>query len=329
MNDKIREKIKKITIFSKRLMQGSLTGDYLSAFKGTGLEFNQLREYHVGDEIRFIDWNSSAKKQSLGPASTMMIKQFIEERDRTIIMAIDISPSAFFSSEEELRSETIAHIASALAFIATHNKDKIGVLFFSDKVVKWIPPKRGKSHHGKILETLFSLTEHRLHRSAKSASAEKSCDTSILEALKFLINLKHKNAIVFMISDWIDEVESYSKFLKVASIKFDFVGVRILDKIEHNLSPFGLIEVLDPETNTVITIDTKKGITFHEGTTFHERKTSTKVPPYTIDTFLKKRKIEQEKIFSKYKISLLDLKAGKPFVNDIIKFFHQRTRKQI
>lgn len=290
MDDTIRNKIKKLTIYTKRLTQSSLTGDYLSAFKGSGLEFDQLREYLVGDDIRFIDWKSSAKMNK------MMIKQFVEERDRVIILAIDISSSDFYSSGSELRRETIAQISAALTFVATHNKDKVGALFFSDQVEKWIPPKKGRAHFGKIIETLFSIEQE-----------TKEKKTNIAEAFRFLMRLKKRNAILFMISDWIDETESYKKLLKIANVKFDLVGIRILDSCEQKIPNFGLLKIKDPETSETTTIDTKTNI----------------------NTFLNRRKIEQEKLFKRQKIDLLDLTIGQPFINKMIKFFHQRTRRQI
>lgn len=286
MNDETRSKIKKITVYTKRITQNTLVGDYLSAFKGRGLEFDQLRDYQIGDDIRFIDWNSSAKMNK------MMVKQFVEERDRTIILGIDISSSTFFSSKKDLRSSTISQVATVLAFIATNNKDKVGALFFSDRIEHWIPPKKGLVHYGKILNTIFSIKPERKK-------------TDIKEALKFLISIKKRNAITFLLSDWIDDVQNYSNLLKVASIKFDFVGIRFLDYCEQEIPEFGLIEVCDPETGEKVITDSR------------------------VNIFLKQRRLEQEKLFKKYKIDLLDLSVSRPFINPMINFFHQRVRRQI
>lgn len=272
-------------------MQSQLTGDYLSAFKGTGLDFDQLRDYEMGDDVRFIDWNSSAK------ANKLVVKQFIEERDRTIILAIDVSASTNFSSTEELRNETIAHLATALTFIANINKDKVGVLFFSDHVEKWIPPSRGKAHYNTILKALFTIKV-------------QNKKTSINQALHFLLSLKKRNAILFMLSDWIDDFEGYSKLLKIARFKYDFIGVRLLDEREEKLPAFGLLPIYDPETGETITIDTRP----------KKKK---------INEFLQNYRHEQKKNFEKHKIELLDLEVGKPFINPLIKFFHKRTRRQI
>ena len=289
MNEEIRKQIKKLVFFTKRCMQGTLAGDYLSAFKGSGLEFDQIREYQMGDDIRRIDWNNSAKMNKI------MVKQFIEERDRTVILAIDVSHSSLFSSQKELRKESISQVASALAYIAAQNKDKIGALFFSDKVERWIAPSRGMSHFGKIIDTLFSL---------KPTSSK----TSIQEAMKFLVRLKKRNSIVFMMSDWIDDTSSYQKLLKVARYKFDFIGVRFLDECEKELPQLGLLDVFDNETGEQFTVNTRSK---------------------TLSTFLTTRLLEQEKMFRSYKIDLLDLTVGRPFVNDLVSFFHKRIRRQI
>jgi uncharacterized protein (DUF58 family) len=209
LSDQLRQKIKRIEIFTKRLMKSSLVGDYLSAFRGAGLEFDQIREYIAGDDIRLIDWNSSAKMNKI------MIKQLVEERDRTVILAIDISRSCMFSSKHELKKDMIEQVAAILSFVASNNKDRVGVLFFSNKIEKWIPPARGRVQLGKILEHIFSI------------EGEKA-QTDIQEALRFLVGLKKRNSVIFMISDWIDEVSNYSNVLKVASCEYDLVGIRVL-----------------------------------------------------------------------------------------------------
>ncbi|MFH0898082.1 MAG: DUF58 domain-containing protein, partial [bacterium] len=206
----IRKKIKLIKLHTKRLINTGITGDYLSAFKGSGLEFDRLRDYQMGDDIRFIDWKSSAKMNKL------MVKEFVEERDRTVILGIDISASSLYSSQQELRTESIAQLATTLAFVAQENKDKVGAFFFSDHIEKWIPPCKGNLHIGKIIDTIFTIKP-------------KGKKTNITEALRFLVNLKKRNAIAFMISDWIDVSSLYSKLLRVASVEYDFLAVRILD----------------------------------------------------------------------------------------------------
>lgn len=290
MKEEVRKKIKKLIIFTKRKMQNVIAGDYISAFKGSGLEFEQIREYSVGDDIRFIDWNSSAKMNKI------MVKQFVEERDRTVILLIDVSASSFYSSREDLRSDTSAEVASALAYVAMQNKDRVGALFFSDRVERWIAPASGHAHFGKIIDSLFSLEP-------------KGKLTDIKVALQFLAGLKARNSIVFMLSDWIDEIESYRKYLKLVACKYDFIGVRLLDRCEKDLPDIGYLSVEDPETGETGILDLRK--------------------KSGVSTFLKTRMLEQRDLFRSYKIDLLDLQVGEPFVNDLISFFHRRIRRQI
>ncbi len=294
LTQEIRQKIKKIQIYTKRVMQSAVSGDYISAFKGSGLEFHQIREYLPGDDIRTIDWNSSAKMNK------MMVKQFIEERDRTIILAIDMSASGFYGSSDHLRKDLIAEISASLAFIAAENKDKVGALFFTDKIEQWVPVSRVMAHGHKILETIYSLDP-------------QSLKTDISVALRFLISLKKRNAIVFFISDWIDDTSKYSRLLKVVGCEYDFIGLRLLDQRERELPDIGLLEVEDPETGMRGVIDTRIFLG--------------KIPD--LNKFLHGRIFEQKKLFEKYRIDLLDLHVGNSFVHPLVNFFHQRIRRQI
>jgi uncharacterized protein (DUF58 family) len=296
ISEEIRKKIKKIQIHTKRIMQTTITGDYLSAFKGSGLEFDQIREYAMGDDVRAIDWNSSAKMNKI------MVKQFIEERDRTIILAIDISASGLYSSQQELRRDLIAQVSAVLAYISGENKDKVGALFYTDKVEKWIPPSRGRAHNGKILETIFTIQP-------------KGHGTDTAQALKFLISIKKRNSVVFMLSDWIDDLNSYSKLLKVAGCEYDFIGVRITDPCEKHIPDIGFIDVLDPETGQTFILDTRQA-------KFAGAQKS-------INSILASRQLEQKRLFDKNKIDLLDLTIGHPFVNSLINFFQMRIRRQV
>jgi len=290
LTDEVRKKINKIRIHTKRMMHTSISGDYLSAFKGSGLEFDQIREYQHGDDVRSIDWNSSAKMNKV------MVKQFIEERDRTIILAIDLSASSLYSSSHELRQDLIAQLSAAVAYISGENKDKVGALFFTDQIEKWIPPSRGRAHNGKILETIFSIKP-------------KGCSTNVEMALKFLISLKKRNSVVFFISDWIDDLSSYSKILRVASCEYDMICVNVFDKCEQSFPDIGFVQVKDPESGQVFMLDSrhKKGM----------------------DTFFNTLFLERQKLFNKYKIDLLNLKIGQPFVTELVSFFHKRIRRQI
>lgn len=290
----LRTQIRRIKINTRRIMQNVLSGDYISAFKGSGLEFDQIREYNMGDDIRFIDWNSSAKMNKI------MVKQFIEERDRTIIIAIDISGSTNYSSTPDLRRNYIAQLAGTLAFIAQESKDKVGVLFFSDRIEKWIPPSKGNVHIGSIIEHIFSLQP-------------TSLKTDLSEPLKFLINLKKRNAVVFMISDWIALNTDYTKLLSMANVEYDFIAVRMLDEREHSFPDVGFIEIQDPESGETVTLDTRK----HHKTTKN------------VNLFLGAHAAAGKQLFEKHTIDFLDLTIGRPFVKNLATFFHKRIRRQI
>ena len=286
--DQIANKVRKINIFTKRLMNSSISGDYLSAFKSSGLEFDQIREYQYGDDVRFIDWNSSAK------SGKIMLKQYISERDRTIILMIDVSLSTFYSSCAEIKKDMIAQVAATLAFVANNNKDRVGVIFFSDQIECFIPPKRSNLHIGRIIEKIFALEP-------------KGSKTNIDVALNFLVGLKKRNAIVFMLSDFIDIESDYSKILRVVRCEYDFIAIKFLDKCEKNFYNLGLLEVQDIETNNSFLLDTRNNL----------------------DLLLKTRLIEQKRMFEKQKIDMLELTVGRPFINVFINFFKQRIRRQI
>jgi uncharacterized protein (DUF58 family) len=294
ITEEIRQKIKRIKIHTGRVMHTTLSGDYASAFKGSGLEFDQLREYQIGDDVRNLDWNSSAKMNRL------MVKQFIEERDRTIIVCVDISASGVYGSAGLLRSDLIAQVGAALTFIAQHHKDKVGALFFSDVIEEWIPPQRSTLQVGKIIEKMFGLKA-------------KRTGTNPEAALRFLIDLKRKNAILFFLSDWFFDSPAYEKLLRVAAVEYDLVALRFLDDRERSFVDIGLIELEDPETGKCFTIDTAA-----------KNKAGS-----TVQTSLDARLIAQKRLFDKYRIDYVDIPLREDFFGHLAKYFHARTKRQI
>jgi uncharacterized protein (DUF58 family) len=287
LDDHTRKKIKQILIKTKRMMNSTVFGDYSSAFKGSGLEFNQLREYVPGDDVRFIDWNSSAKMNKI------MVKEFVEERDRTIILAVDVSASTKFSSSFELKSKVIAQFASTIAFISNENKDKVGAVFFSDKIEKWLPPKKNRSNYFSILKSILTI------QSSHSG-------TCIGSAIEFLNSLKKRNSIIFIISDWIDDEQVYLKPLKSAAIRHEVIGVRLLDSLEKSFPKVGFLDVYDPESGEVLTVNSSQ-----------------------INKFLLSRLDSQEKLLKKAGVGVLDLQVDKDFIDPVVRFFRQRIHRQI
>ncbi|MBT4594891.1 DUF58 domain-containing protein [bacterium] len=285
----LRSKLKNALIFAKKLSVSSLPGDYTSAFKGSGLEFDQLREYTPGDDIRIIDWNATAKMNK------PMVKQFVQERDRTVIFAIDTSKSGAFSSTGQSRWELAQQVTMALGFVASKSKDRVGALFFSDKIEQWIPPARGNVHFGRVAKALFSKKPER-------------GGTNLGEAFKFLVNLKLRNAILLVVSDWIDEVPRYEKFFKIASCEYDMIAVRLVDHTEQAMPAIGMLEVEDIETGERAIVDTTSG---------------------KLNSSLLGRLIEHRRLCGKLSVDHLSLSVGEPFVPPLVSFLRQRISRQV
>lgn len=282
--------LKQMSIVSKRLMRSGLTGDYASAFKGAGMEFHQIREYVPGDDVRHIDWYSLVKTEKL------MVKQFIQERDRQVILMIDISASAEYSSVKESRKEVMLSVLAGLATMAQASNDRIGVCLFSDHVEKWIAPTRGRALVHRLLEAVFTHTPI-------------SKKTDISQALRFLMQQKKQNAIVFILSDWIDDVRRFESLLRVAGKRHDLTALRFVDRCERMFPHTGYISLEDPESGQPLLIYAGKS----NGT--------------SLTSFLSSRLLEQRKLFEKSSIDVLDLEVGKPIVGPLLQFFHQRMRR--
>lgn len=229
------KKVRKIEIKTRGLSNQIFSGEYHSAFKGRGMAFSEVREYQFGDDIRSIDWNVTAR------FDVPYVKIFEEERELTVILLVDVSGSRGFGSREKLKKELITELCAVLSFSAIQNNDKIGVIFFSDQVEKFIPPKKGKSHILRIIRELIDFQpEHK--------------KTNIGEALRFFTGAIKKKSIAFIISDFMDE--GYQDALKIAGRKHDVVGIRIHDKREKELPPMGLVQFKDAETGQLRWVDT-------------------------------------------------------------------------
>ncbi len=231
----ILKKVRKIEIKTRRLSNHIFGGEYHSTFKGRGMTFSEVRQYQYGDDIRAIDWNVTARYNETH------IKIFEEERELTMMLMVDISGSEFFGTTEQFKKDTVTEIAATLAFSAIQNNDKVGLILFSDAIELYIPPKKGKSHVLRIIRELIEFTP-------------KSKQTNIAEALKFLSNVMKKKAIVFILSDFMDD--DYERTLKIVGNKHDVTGIRIFDKHDEEIPNLGMVPMLDAETNTVQLINT-------------------------------------------------------------------------
>ena len=223
------KKVRKIEIKTRGLSNQIFSGEYHSAFKGRGMAFSEVREYQHGDEIRTIDWNVTAR------FNHPYVKIFEEEREMTVMLLVDVSGSKEFGTQEKSKQELATEICAVLAFSAIQNNDKVGVIFFSDIVEKFIPPKKGKSHILMIIRDLIDFEP-------------KSKGTDIGLALKFFTNVIKKRSTSFLISDFVDN-KPYEDALKIANKKHDLIALHIYDKAEEDLPNLGLIPLLDAETN--------------------------------------------------------------------------------
>jgi len=230
------KKVRKIEIKTRGLSNQIFSGEYHSAFKGRGMAFSEVREYMPGDDIRSIDWNVTAR------FNTPFVKVFEEERELSVMLVVDVSASGAFGTSRQLKQDLITELCAVVAFSASQNNDKIGVIFFSDKIEKFIPPKKGKSHILRIIRELIELRPE-----------NKKTDLHV--ALKYLTNVIKKRSVVFLVSDFIAE-SSYRDALKIANKKHDLVALRIIDKKELELPDVGLMKLRDNETGAQMWIDT-------------------------------------------------------------------------
>jgi uncharacterized protein (DUF58 family) len=229
------KKVRKIEIKTKRLSNHIFSGEYHSSFKGRGMTFSEVRQYQYGDDIRNIDWNVTARYNEAH------VKVFEEERELTMVLMVDISGSEGFGSKTQFKKDIVTEIAATMAFSATQNNDKIGLILFSDNVELYIPPKKGRSHVLRIIRELIEFEP-------------KSQKTDIAQALKFLSGTQKKKAIVFMISDFMSD--NYEQTLKIASKKHDLTGVRVYDIREEKIPNLGMVTMLDAETGKTHLVDT-------------------------------------------------------------------------
>ncbi|HRP88764.1 MAG TPA: DUF58 domain-containing protein [Edaphocola sp.] len=283
----ILKRVRKIEIKTKGLSSHIFSGEYHSAFKGRGISFSEVREYTPGDDVRAIDWNVTAR------LSTPFIKVFEEERELTLMLLIDISRSSIFGSAQFNKRELITELAAVLSFSANTNNDKVGVIFFSDKVEKYIPPKKGKTHILRIIRELIAL------------EPKTSTGTNIAMALESLNNVLKQRSIAFLLSDMV--APSFDDALRIAARKHDFIGIQIFDPLDVQLPDVGILEVLDAETEQGRIIDTSDQITrMHYFKAFKEHQEYCK------------------NIFSKSGAQLLKVQTDQDYIKTLQSFFRNR-----
>lgn len=282
------KKVRKIEIKTKGLSKHIFSGEYHSAFKGRGMSFSEVRDYQYGDDVRNIDWNVTAR------TGDPHIKVFEEERELTVMLLIDISPSAFFGTQQQLKNELITELSAVLAFSAIQNNDKVGVIFFSDKIEKYIPPKKGKQHILRIIRELINFEPD-------------GKGTNLGKAFEYLNNLIKKRSICFVLSDFL--TKDYESALKIAARRHDIVGMHIMDPREEELPNVGLVRAYDSETGKYLWIDTAMPAVRRKYNEWFVQNHT-----YFKTTFLRSG------------ADMVSVRTDTPYVNTLLKFFKSRGR---
>ena len=280
------KKVRKIEIRTKALSQQIFAGEYHSAFKGRGMAFSEVREYQYGDDVRFIDWNVTAR------LNHPYVKIFEEERELTVMLLIDVSGSNLFGTRNEFKADLITELAAVLSFSAINNNDKVGVIFFSDRVEKFIPPKKGRSH---ILRIIRELVDYK----------PSQVKTDLAEPLRYLTNAIKKKCTAFVISDFVNC--DFEQALKIASEKHDIVALHVMDRGESQLPDLGLMQLKDPETGKYVLTDTSDRLT-----------------RMAYEHWWKKQQENNVELFRKVGVDVAELYTDRDYVKELIALFKRR-----
>lgn len=283
LSKNILAKIRLIKIRTKRLLAGLALGDYRTKQKGYGLEFEQLNDYQLGHDIRFIDWKSSAR------AGKMLVKQYYEEKSRVVLIAVDVSQSSFFGSQYGTKYDINAELASIMTFVASYNNDLVGLILFDDSIELFIPPSKGRMHINSIVEKIF-------------AAKPRNKRTSLGSMLHFVGALRKKDAILVIISDFIDQ--SFDKKLLSLALHHTIFAFRCRDAYELSIPDIGFLQCQDIETGEQLILDM--------------RKSSTRQFSRLLDQI----KHDQDVLFRKCGVHYMDICNSTPYINDVIRFFH-------
>jgi uncharacterized protein (DUF58 family) len=282
-------KVRQIEIKTRGMVNQVFSGEYHSVFKGRGMEFSEVREYQFGDDIRSIDWNVSAR------FNHPFVKVFEEERELTVMLIVDFSPSGNFGSGQQLKNEVGAEICAVLAFSAIKNNDKVGLILFTDRIEKFVPPKKGRAHILRIIRELISFEP-------------SGMGTDIKQALEYFNHVNKKRTIAFLISDFIDD--GYDTILRVISKKHDVIAVALTDPRERELPQVGLMKLRDAETGHQRWIDTSNASVQSAYRSYWE-----------------KRRLMQRDLFMRSRVDTIPIRVDEPYIKPIVDFFRLRERR--
>ncbi len=285
----ILKKVKRIEIQTRSIVNDVFSGEYHSVFKGRGMEFSEVREYIYGDDVRMIDWNVSAR------TNHPYVKIFEEERELTVMLVVDVSSSANFGTFKQMKGEIAVELCAVLAFSAIKNNDKVGLIIFSDKIEKFVPPKKGKSH---VLRVLRELLFHK----------PEGVGTDIKGALEYLNRVTNKKATVFLVSDFLSE--SFEKALQITNKRHDIVALTVVDPRERSIPDVGLIEFEDAETGENLMVDTSD--------------------EELMGMFVKNTQqdiLDRTKMFKSMDIDHIDIFTDRSYIEPLVKFFRKRAKQ--
>ncbi len=280
------KKVRKIEIKTRRLSDHIFGGEYHSTFKGRGMTFSEVRQYQFGDDVRSIDWNVTARYNE------PYVKVFEEERELTMMLMVDVSGSELFGTSNQFKKEIVTEISATLAFSALQNNDKVGLVLFSDEIELYIPPKKGKTHVLRIIRELLEFKP-------------KSNKTDLAAALKFLTNVMKKKAIVFVLSDFIDD--DYQQTIRITGKKHDVTGIRVYDEHEESIPNLGMVQMQDAETGEIRLINTQS-----------------KAVRTAYGKFLKERVNYFEDVFTKSGCGVLSCRVDESYVKKLLGYFKRR-----
>lgn len=286
----VLEKVRRIEITTRSMVRDTFAGQYESIFKGRGMEFDEVREYQAGDDIRTIDWNVTAR------TGWLHVKKYVEERELTVLIVFDASGSFDFGTGSRLKRDLAAEIGAVLAFAAIRNSDKVGLLIFTDEIEIFVPPRKGSKHVLRIVREILHFTPH-------------SRGTDISLALEYAMKVVRRHSVMFLISDFRDS--GYGNAMRVANKKHDLVAITISDHRELEIPPVGLIEVEDGETGKRAMLDFRR-----PGASARFKQVAQELAA------------ERRAIFSRAKVDEIGLRTDQEYVEPLIRFFQQRERRQ-
>lgn len=294
----ILQRVHQIELKTNRLVNDTLAGQYHSAFKGQGMNFDEVREYSAGDEVKNIDWNVTAR------TGKPFVKKFVEERELTIMLMIDVSASGVFGSSEQTKRDLAAELGSMFAFSAIRNRDKVGLILFSDHIEHYLPPRKGNNHVLRVIRDILFFKP-------------KGKQTNIASALDHANQMLHRKSVMVLISDFIvnqpyeENLQKLLKKMDVTNRKHDLIAINISDPVEKRLPSCGYLAIEDIETGEQVYLNTRNRKTLEQ-----------------FENLARKRQEDFERLLKKKRIDRLSLETGQPYLKEIYKFFKLRTKRR-